>query len=99
MESIAVAVAEAGRSGEVRSLGTIPNDPQAVRRLLKKIGPVESLHVCYEAGPCGYGLYWQLDDTPLCTKWAPRGCIREERVGQIWSALLRGAAPFACVSV
>ena len=35
-ETIAVAVAE-GR-GQVRSLGTIPNRPEAVRRLLGKLG-------------------------------------------------------------
>jgi transposase len=58
--SIAVAVAEAGRDGEVRSLGTIPNRPESVRKLLKKLGPAQSVRVCYEAGPCGYELYWQL---------------------------------------
>lgn len=57
-ESIAVAVAEA--PGTVRSLGTIPNRPESVRKLLQKLGPRESLRVCYEAGPCGYVLYWQL---------------------------------------
>jgi len=59
-ETIAVAVAEA--NGEVRSLGVIPNRPEAVRRLVKKLGPAESLQVCYEAGPCGYVLYWQLSE-------------------------------------
>jgi len=57
-ETIAVAVAEP--SGEVRSLGTIPNRPESVRKLMKKLGSVESLRVCYEAGPTGYVLYWQL---------------------------------------
>jgi transposase len=57
-ETIAVAVAEP--SGEVRALGTIPNTPDAVRRLVKKLAPVEPLRVCYEAGPTGYVLYWQL---------------------------------------
>jgi transposase len=57
-ETIAVAVAEP--SGEVRGLGTIPNTPEAVRRLMKKLAPAESLRVCYEAGPTGYVLYWQL---------------------------------------
>src|SRR6266481_4160736 len=57
-ETIAVAVAESG--GEVRSLGTIPNTPEAVRRLAKKLGPPETLRVCYEAGPTGYVLYRQL---------------------------------------
>jgi transposase len=56
--TIAVAIAE-GR-GEVRSLGTIENRPEAVARLLKKLGNLSTLHVCYEAGPTGYVLYWQL---------------------------------------
>src|SRR3954469_9604462 len=57
-ETIAVAVAE-GR-GQVRALGTIPNRPEAVRRLLGKVGKPGELRVCYEAGPTGYALYWQL---------------------------------------
>ena len=56
--TIAVAVAEA--DGEVRSLGMIPNEPEAVRRLVKRLGPAPQLRACYEAGPCGYTLYWQL---------------------------------------
>jgi len=56
--TIAVAVAEP--EGEVRSLGTIPNEPDAVRRLMKRLGPADQLRACYEAGPCGYTLYWQL---------------------------------------
>src|SRR4029450_1324534 len=57
-ETIAVAVAEP--NGEVRSLGTIPNSPEAIHRLMKKLGPAETLRVCYEAGPTGYVLYWEL---------------------------------------
>src|SRR6266545_4901135 len=57
-DTIAVAVAETG--GEVRSLGTIPNREEAIRKLIKKLGSPESLRVCYEAGPCGYVLYWFL---------------------------------------
>ena len=56
--TIAVAVAE--RSGEVRSLGVIPNRPESGRRLIGKLGKPEQLRVCYEAGPTGYVLYWQL---------------------------------------
>lgn len=59
-DSIAVAVAEGGRGGEVRSLGGIPNSPLAVRRLVAKLGGGEGLRACYEAGPCGYALYWEL---------------------------------------
>jgi transposase len=58
-ERIAVAVADLG-SGEVRGLGMIPNPGESVQRLVKKMGPVDRLRFCYEAGPQGYGLYWQL---------------------------------------
>jgi len=57
-KTIAVAVAEVG--GEVSSLGVIPNRPESVRRLVGKLGKAEQLRVCYEAGPTGYVLYWQL---------------------------------------
>jgi transposase len=57
-ETIAVAVAEP--DGTVQTLGTIPNDPEAVRKLMKKLGPAARLRVCYEAGPTGYVLYWQV---------------------------------------
>jgi transposase len=50
-DTIAVAVAEPG--GDVRSLGVIPNRPESVRKLMKKLGPSASLRVCYEAGPNG----------------------------------------------
>jgi transposase len=56
-EKLAVAVAEPG--GEVRSLGAIPYREESIRRLVKKLGPAKDLRVCYEAGPHGYGLYWQ----------------------------------------
>jgi transposase len=57
-ETIAVAVAEP--TGEVRSVGQIPNRPEAVRRLVRKLGAPEQLRACYEAGPTGYVLYWHL---------------------------------------
>jgi transposase len=57
-ETIAVAVAEQG--GEVRSLGVIPNRLESIRKLVHKLGQVQHLRACYEAGPTGYVLYWQL---------------------------------------
>src|SRR6516225_8740689 len=48
-ETITVAIAEP--DGEVRSLGTIPNGEESVRKLVKKLGPAEQLQACYEAGP------------------------------------------------
>lgn len=57
-ETIAVAVADP--DGEVRALGIIPNRPESIQKLVKKLGPVEHVRVCYEAGPTGYVVYWQL---------------------------------------
>ena len=57
-ETIAVAVAEA--HGEVRSLGIIPNRSASIQKMVKKLGAPEHLRVCYEAGPTGYVVYWQL---------------------------------------
>jgi transposase len=69
-ETIAVAVAEV--NGEVRSLGIIPNRPESVRRLIGKLGRPASLRVCYEAGPTGYVLYWQLSELGVaCEVVAP----------------------------
>ena len=69
-ETMAVAVAEA--SGEVRSLGTIPNPPSPVHRLVQRLGPARRLRVCYEAGPTGYVLYWQLTQLGIhCEVVAP----------------------------
>jgi hypothetical protein len=57
----AVAVAESGWRGEVRFLGEIENSGAAIERTLKKLsGRHGRLHVCYEAGPTGYGLYCQV---------------------------------------
>jgi transposase len=60
-DTIAVAVADEGLKGEVRFYGTIPNTPEAIRRLVNRLsGPGTALSFCYEAGPCGYGIYRQL---------------------------------------
>jgi transposase len=69
-ETIAAAIAEP--DGEVRSLGTIPNRMESVRKLIRKLGPVEKLRVCYEAEPTGYVLYWQLAELGVqCEVIAP----------------------------
>ncbi|HEY4962753.1 MAG TPA: IS110 family transposase [Terriglobales bacterium] len=69
-ETIAVAIAEP--DGEVRSLGTIGNRAESIRKLMKKLGPVEQLKACYEAGPTGYVLYWQLAELGVaCEVIAP----------------------------
>ena len=56
-ENIAVAIAEAGRDGEVRNYGEIPNTFHSVEKLMRKLAhPDKELRVCYEAGPCGFVL-------------------------------------------
>lgn len=58
--TIAVAVAEEGKCAEVREHGGIANTPALLAKLLAKLGgPDVELNVCYEAGPCGYGIQRQ----------------------------------------
>ena len=55
-DTLAVAIAEGGLRGEVRFWGRIPNQPEAVRKLVAKLAakhPV--LSFCYEAGRAGMG--------------------------------------------
>lgn len=69
-ETIAVAIAEP--DGEVRSLGIIPNREESIRKLVKRLGPPEQLRACYEAGPTGYVVYWQLSSMGVkCEVVAP----------------------------
>jgi transposase len=69
-ETIAVAVAE--QDGEVRSLGVIANRAESVRKLVRKLGPAAQLRACYETGPTGYVLYWQLTELGVeCAVVAP----------------------------
>jgi transposase len=57
----AVAIAEGGRDGETRFLGEVENRPGPIGKLIKKLaGRYRTLHVCFEAGPTGYGLHRQV---------------------------------------
>lgn len=57
--TIAVAIAE--EEGSPSSYGTIANDPDAVRKLMRQLGSKDvELRVAYEAGPTGYALHRQL---------------------------------------
>jgi transposase len=58
-DSISVAVAPEGRD-EVRSQGTIANTPEALRKLVRRLGRPKGLHFVYEAGPGGYNIYREL---------------------------------------
>jgi transposase len=57
----AVGVAEGGRKWEVRFLGDVENSPLPIERTIKRLASrYDRLHVCFEAGPTGYGLYRQV---------------------------------------
>jgi transposase len=61
---IAVAVAEAGRNGEVRDQGTITNERHSLEKLIARLrrshGKDVTWRCCYEAGPCGFDIVRRL---------------------------------------
>jgi transposase len=71
--SITAAVAAEGRDGEVRLHGKIGSDLRSVDKLLTRLGhPEKELHICYEAGPCGFVLARHLRGKGFsCTVAAP----------------------------
>jgi transposase len=61
-ETIAVSIARAGRDAP-ESRAEIANQPKKIAKLVERLTREfegEVLLFCYEAGPCGYGLYHQL---------------------------------------
>jgi transposase len=58
-DSIAVAVAEAGRA-PARLIGSLAHDVVKLRKLLGRYGEPGAIQVVYEAGPTGYGLQREL---------------------------------------
>lgn len=60
-DSISVAIAEAGREGEVRFWGTLQNTAPALDGLCRRLAERHAhLEYVYEAGPCGYRVYRHL---------------------------------------
>jgi transposase len=60
-DTIAIAVAVAGKREEVREYGKIANTSDALKTLTAKLSRAATkLRFCYEAGPCGYGIQRQL---------------------------------------
>lgn len=69
-DTIAAAIAEKDQAA--RDLGVIPNREESVRRLVKKLSEGGAWTACYEAGPTGYTLYWQLTKLGIpCVVIAP----------------------------
>jgi transposase len=71
-ETIAVAVADAGRAAPTY-WGEIKNTPKAISKLVQKLCADGELFLfCYEAGPCGYGIFRQLVEMGVdCVVVAP----------------------------
>ena len=70
-DSITIAVAEQGRE-PAYVYAEIPNDWGALRRKLSRLAAKSQLRCCYEAGPCGYGLYRKMTDAKIaCIVVAP----------------------------
>ena len=71
-DAIAVAVALPGRE-EPTYRGEIKNDRKSLLRLIARLSPNgEVVSFCYEAGPCGYGVYREITKTGHhCTVVAP----------------------------
>jgi transposase len=62
---IDVAVAEPLPGGEVRYWGKVANEAAAFDRVIKRLRKDgRQLEVCYEAGPCGFGIYRRLNGKP-----------------------------------
>jgi transposase len=57
-DTIVAAIAE--KQEAVRRMGIIPNREESVRQLVRKLNQGGAWTACYEAGPTGYTLYWQL---------------------------------------
>src|SRR3712207_7432622 len=89
---ISVALAAAGRDGEVRFLGDIDSAPEAVERLVRKLAKGHRrLAFAYEAGPTGYGLQRRIAALGHdCAVVAPS--LVPKRPGERGKANRRGAA-------
>jgi transposase len=84
-EAIAIAVAEPGRSGEVRDYGQISNDLHGLEKFIGRLrqahGRPATLQVCYEAGPCGFGIARRLKQLGVrCEVVAPS--LTPKRAGE-----------------
>ncbi|MCL1478043.1 MAG: transposase [Marinobacter sp.] len=71
--SIDIAIAEFGRTGEVRHYGAVGGDLDALGKAVRKLRSRHAdLHFAYEAGPCGYEVYRYLHGQGLdCVVIAP----------------------------
>ena len=57
---------------EVPVIDRVWNGEEQVRRLIGRFGDRGVLRACYEAGPCGFGLYRLLSSMGWPVMWWPR---------------------------
>jgi transposase len=77
-DTTAIGVADAGRE-EPRFLGTVGPQLGQLLKALKNLGKPETVHVVYEAGPCGYVLVRQLREHGyVCEVIAPNKMPRSK---------------------
>src|SRR5436305_10811320 len=99
VHKVTIAVAVAKGEEVPHSLGTIPNDPDAIAKLMRKLGPSARLRVCYEAGPCGYVLYRQLTAMGIdCAVVAPTLCRCVPAIASRPTAGMPSSSPACCAA-
>ncbi len=107
-DSIDIAVAESGRDGEVRHVGSIGGDLAALDKSLRKlISRGAPLHIVYEAGPCGFVIWRHLSAQGLvCEVVAPSSIpkrsgdrVKTDRRDALMLARLSRAGELTCVRV
>ena len=107
-ETISIATAVDGRDGEVRSCGTIESTTVHVSRMIKRLAEAnKTLHFCYEAGPCGYGLYRQIVEAghtcsvvaPSAIPQKPGDRVKTDRIDAIKLARLLRAGDVTAIWV
>ena len=107
-ETISVAIADAGRLGDVRHVGNIENTPVAIAKLARRIGKLhKAVEFVYEAGSCGYNVQRQLTAlgfacricAPSLTPRKPGERIKNDRRDAIALARLHRAGELTYVWV
>ena len=107
-DSIDIALAEAGRDGEVRHLGAVAGGVNAVSKALRRlVSQGHCVHVVYEAGPCGFVLQRHLTALGYhCEVVAPSSIpkrsgdrVKTDRRDALMLARLARAGEFSAVRV
>ncbi|PZQ46288.1 MAG: hypothetical protein DI556_20650 [Rhodovulum sulfidophilum] len=103
--TITVAVADAGREGEVRHVGTVENTPEAIAKLARRLGRLHgAVEFVYEAGSCGYNVQRQIAGlgfvccvcAPSLTPRKPGDRIKNDRRDAVALARLLRAGELPC---